>query len=170
MAGPKILNDRQWRNLTDKIARASGAAVHVGVLASGKGNQAVPGARGLDMIGLATVHELGSRAAGIPERSFIRSTFEKGAPEIGKMTARLATAFVTGKMSLHKALDVLGHKGAAMVKANITQGPHIPPPLKPATIAAKGSDRPLVDTGRLVDSVTHEVVNAGERGTGGYRR
>lgn len=162
------MDDRVWRQLKAKLAKAEGAEVRVGVLAS-KGGDA-EAAPGFPMTALATVHEYGSPRNGIPERSFIRSTFEAKAGEVGKITERLARGFVEGKISLARAYEVLGTKGAAMVKATIASGPHIPPPLKPATVKAKGSDRPLVDTGALKNAISYEVVAAGEEGRAGYRK
>ncbi|AIY89894.1 phage virion morphogenesis protein [Geoglobus acetivorans] len=43
------------------------------------------------------------------------------------------------------------------VKEKITQGDPDWPPLKPETIRRKKSSKPLIDTGRLRDSITHKV-------------
>lgn len=53
---------------------------------------------------------------------------------------RIAGAFLEGK-----------------VKEKITQSDPDWPPLKPETVKRKGSSRPLIDTGRLRDSITHKV-------------
>lgn len=34
---------------------------------------------------------------------------------------------------------------------------HIPPPLKPETVRRKGSSTPLIDTGQLIGSITHQI-------------
>lgn len=155
-----------WKNLTAKLKAAEGAHVKIGVLASS--GKTADGK--MSMVELAAVHEYGSPAAHIPERSFIRRTFENNRHDVERMTAKLAGQFVEGKISLARALDQLGAWGAAEVKHTIAKGPHIPPPLKQATIDRKGSDRPLVDTGRLLGSIQHEVVGGGAEGRSGYRK
>jgi len=146
-------NDRPWRELLARL-KTRDAHVKVGILQA-RGGDADAG-DGMTMVGLGTIHEFGAPAAGIPERSFIRRTFADPAPTKA-VAARLVTQVVEGGMSLRTALDALGAWGAAAVKKTITAGPHIPPALKPATVARKGSDRPLVDTGRLVGSISWEV-------------
>jgi hypothetical protein len=143
-------DDRVWQEILRKVNDAKQAHVKVGVLSDGDHD-------GIGMIELAAIHEFGSPAAGIPERSFIRRTFIEKESELAEICARLSKAVIAGSMTTAKALDLLGAWGASEVKKTVTAGPHIPPPLKEATIAAKGSDRPLVDTGRLIGSVTWEV-------------
>jgi len=56
--------------------------------------------------------------------------------------------------------EILRKAGAFLegaIKQTITEGRSEWPPLSPATIAKKKSSRPLVDTGKLRDSVTHKV-------------
>lgn len=128
----------------------------VGVLASKGGNDQVES--GATLIEVAASHEFGAPRAGIPERSFIRRTFVNKEQETIALTTKLAKMVVTDRLDAKKALTVLGQWGATEVKKTITEGPHLPPPLKQATINRKGSDRPLVDTGRLVGAITSEVV------------
>lgn len=129
------------------------AHVKVGVLASKGGNADHDG---ITMIELAAIHEYGSPAANIPERSFIRSAFEKKT-ELNAFVMKLAKAIAENKLDARRALHMLGTWAAAKVKKNITER-DIPPPLKPKTIARKKSTKPLVDTGRLLNAITYEVV------------
>ena len=156
MAGSVIVNDKVWKKIRKIMLRAAAEKrfVKVGVLASKDGDAQV--APGFTMVDLATTHEFGSPSAGIPERSFIRATFAD-TTALEKVTKPLAKALVTGKLSMRDALDKLGLWGATAVKKFITAGDPIAPPLKAATITAKGSDRPLVDTGRLVGSIQWEI-------------
>jgi hypothetical protein len=151
-----VVSDKVWREIQKKVAKAATAHVRVGVLSS-KGGDADHG-EGISMVELAAIHEFGAPRAGIPERSFIRRTFAKKARETAAMTKELARAVVLNKLSVAKALDVLGVWGAAAVRETITQGSPIPPPLAASTVAKKGSTRSLVDTGRLVGAIQHEVV------------
>jgi hypothetical protein len=57
--------------------------------------------------------------------------------------------------------DALGQQMVSDVNQTVRSGAGVPPPLKPATIARKGSSRPLVDTGRLLSAITWVVTLAG---------
>lgn len=150
MAGKVLIRDGVWKRIKANLARADKAHVKVGILDDSDHD-------GVGMSELGAIHEYGSPAAGIPERSFIRRTLSEKEDQIAKMQGKLANAVVTKNMPIEQALDQLGAMVASEIKKTITSGEPIPPPLKPATIAAKGSDRPLVDTGRLVGSITHKV-------------
>ncbi len=143
-----------WDQLVKKIGEAANRHVKVGVLAS-KGGLADHD--GITMVELAAIHEFGSPAANIPERSFIRKTFILRRKELAEMTRKLAKQIITKDMPVDKALDILGAWGAAQVKKTVTTGDEIRPPLKKATIDRKGSSRPLIDTDRLINSVQWEV-------------
>lgn len=147
------LDDRAWRRLQKKIAKGA-SHVKVGILASKGGNERPDGE--LSLVEIAAVHEFGSPAAGIQERSFIRRTFILEKAELIKTQAGLAKQVVTRNLSMNDALEILGQWGAAAVKKTVTVGNNLPP-LKPATVVKKGSDRPLVDTGRMIQSVSYEV-------------
>jgi phage gpG-like protein len=143
-----------------------GRRVKVGVLAS-KGGMAKH-TDTLTIIELAAIHEFGSPAAGIPERSFIRATLHKHRSELAALSQKLAGPMIRGKTSPDAVLKILGEWAVAKIRAEITTGDGIPPPLKPRTIARKGSSRPLVDTGRLLGAITYEITppsgEATERG------
>lgn len=53
------------------------------------------------------------------------------------------------------ALDAAGRRIASVVRDSLGEGVA---PLAPATVAAKGSTRPLVDTGTLQRSITHKIA------------
>ena len=147
-------NDKIWRDLYKKIGAAADRHVKVGVLAS-KGGLAEHD--GITMVELAAIHEFGSPAANIPERSFLRRTFEVKEKEFAAITRKLATQIIKTDMTIDKALNILGAWGSAEVKKFVTVGDNVKPALKKATIDRKGSSRPLIDTGRMINSVQWEV-------------
>lgn len=121
---------------------------------------------GLNMAELAAIHEFGAPAAGIPERSFIRATLDGKRGEYARdLLPRLFRGVVERRTSIWQAFELAGMQMAADIKARITEGPGIPPPLAPSTIARKGSDRPLVDTGRLLGAITWKVELGPKAGT-----
>ncbi len=165
--------ERLQRTLKLNSKAAQESVVKVGIIASKGGDEPVEGGD-ITMIELAAIHEFGSPAAGIPQRSFIRSTFVREANVMGEICGKLVTQVIQG-MPLERALGLLGAWGVAQVKNTIknrqTTGPENQAN-KPRTIAKKGSSLPLVDTGRLINAMTwlvHLGKNRDERGrfTGG---
>ena len=61
--------------------------------------------------------------------------------------------------ALKESLEKAGQVAEVLMTAKIDEG--LQPPLKPATIAAKGSSTPLIDTGQLYGQITHEVESDG---------
>jgi hypothetical protein len=162
------IDKRVWKGLRAKLEAAEKAHVKVGILASKGGASQHDAESGLTVCQVAAFNEYGTKT--IPERPFLRSTFAKKDAELGRLTGRLAKNLVEGKMSLARALDVLGLWGATAVKKTITTGKGVPPPNAASTIKAKGSSRTLVDTGRLLGAVSWEVVDAGAEGVQGYKK
>lgn len=150
------VDDRVMRRLVKKLGKLAKKPVKVGVLSAKGGDERTDDGKST-MVELATVHEFGS-SNGIPERSFIRSTFED--PETkrdqAKVSANLAHKIVEGNLTLDRALDALGQWGVSRVKWRI-KNKRIKQELSPATVAAKGSTTALVDTGRLINAINHEV-------------
>lgn len=113
-----------------------------------------------------TVAEVASRnefGIGVPERSFLRSTFEKnkadyqtiltkGMVEDLLSAARTRTPFNANSSRGFKRLAL---RMEADVKSAIAQG--IPPPNSPRTIRQKGSSTPLIASGLMRQSVSARV-------------
>jgi hypothetical protein len=146
--------DHGWKAFIRRLREIRKLQVKVGLLGTGKNTRQKGEATNVE-IGL--VHEFGSPKQGIPERSFIRSTFDARRAEYAAMARRLLPAVISGRSDARRALGLIGAKASADIKNTVTQGPHIPPPLKPATVARKGSDRPLVDTNQMVNAVAWAV-------------
>ncbi len=149
-----IIDDRAFRKLERELDKAQSQSVRVGVLSTKGGTEKHPDAP-ITMIELAAIHEFGAPQAGIPERSFIRSAFESN-DEFKAFATKLVTAIVDGRMTVDRAYQLLGEWGIGQVRDNITKR-DIPPPLKPETVQKKGSRKPLVDTGRLLQSIQWEI-------------
>lgn len=152
---------KDWDKLRKRLP--DGSIVKVGVLA-GSGNAS---SGSISMLELAAIHEFGSPKNHIPQRSFIRATFERAevAKTLQLMGSRFAKAIVNDKMTGRDALDKMGAWAAAQIKKTIknrqTTGPDSQAN-KPETIARKGSSTPLVDTGRLVNAISWMVVLGGK--------
>lgn len=132
--------------------------VKVGVLESAGDKQTDIGtAAGLTVAQVATFHEFGTERT--PERPFIRTTMTEKEAELMAETKRLRDDVIFKGMSTFKALSLLGLKIQSAIKKKITEGDPAWPALAQSTIDAKGSDKPLIDTGQLRNSIQYEVVN-----------
>lgn len=170
-------DDREWQKLLQTVESISARTVKVGVLASQGGNEQHSGSDdGMTVLDIAAVHEFGSSDGRVPERSYIRLTTAAKAEEAEQVLGKIAAGIVAKKIDVEKGLNMFGAWMSTQIKQTITGGGDIVPlwpELKPATIARKGSDRPLVDTGQLVNSITWEVgpaPNLGQRIASRVRR
>jgi len=144
-----IVNDEEWQSLKKRLKEE--AYVKIGVISASAVDH-----DGVSMAELAAFHEFGT--INVPERSFMRRTLADKAELIRETQVKLARAVVLKKMSLNNAHEALGLVVSTEMKKTITEGAGVPPPLAQSTIDRKGSDRPLVDTGRLVGAISHLVV------------
>lgn len=145
-------NDRKWRIIAAAVADTARKVAKVGVFSGQE-------ADGTSLADVLAFQEFGT--ATIPERRPLRATFETKRAELGRVAEAAAKQVVLHGMPVVKAIGLIGAWGASAVKATITQG-DLPPPLAPATVAAKGSSKPLVDTGRLLGAITWAVVDESE--------
>jgi hypothetical protein len=128
--------------------------VVVGVLADTKGNADHAGGD-FTVLDVATVHEFGSPAAGIPQRSFIRAWVDRNLATIRDWQRALFQRIVAGKLTVRQALELLGAQVAGAIQAFIATS--IPPPNAPETVERKGSSTTLIDSGQLRASITWHV-------------
>jgi len=103
---------------------------------------------------VAAAHEYG---LGVPLRSWLRSPIDARIKDIRKRQQRLARKVVAGKMTADMALERLGLWLTGEIKKAMSAGLPVKP-LDQETIDRKRSSKPLIDTGQLRSSITHEVV------------
>ncbi len=113
---------------------------------------------GTTMALVASVHEFGAPLAGIPQRSFIRSTIDERRGQIADVTQKALGKVPDGKLTSEKAAGVIGQFVENAIKKKITTGDTSWEGLAASTIARKGSSKPLIDTGALRQAITHAVV------------
>lgn len=118
---------------------------------------------------LGMIHEFGSPDKGIPERSFIRSTFAEEADNIGQLMTVKVKGLLNNKGSVNDVYSVIGKYVKGRVVEKITDGQFTPN--KDETLnrklkriskkkrKAKDANKPLIDTGQLRASITYEVRN-----------
>ena len=139
--GVKV-QDLGWKSIRRQLLAVDGVQITVGP--EGARNERV-----------GAFMEFGT--ATIPARPFLGTTFEDHQDEIIKLAASIFALATEGRLDPLAAFDLLGTQVADMVKATIRRSHPSWPPLDPKTVARKGSDKPLVDTGQLVNSIRHRV-------------
>lgn len=107
---------------------------------------------GMTVAQLGAIHEYGSEAAHIPERSFLRSTMNAKRKKYLADMAKIADSAIQGKRDARDGMGLLGRQAEGDIKLTIRDLKE--PPNKPSTIAQKkGVDNPLIDTGQMLNSV-----------------
>lgn len=139
----KDLGFKALKNDLEKLA--SEPFVKVGVL----------GKSGSELATYAGANEFGTRDGRIPERSFIRSVMDENRFTLFQQANRYLNQISAGSMDPKTALGLLGEfiRGQIVSKITTLQDP----PNAPSTIARKGSANPLIDEGRLRQSIAWEV-------------
>jgi hypothetical protein len=106
------------------------------------------------LLDVAMFNEFGT--ASIPPRSFIGAWSDENEETNRERLRLIGEAVVAGKLpSIEVGLERFGLLCVADVQERIAAG--IPPENAPSTIEKKGSSAPLIDTGQLRSSITHQV-------------
>jgi len=146
----RVKAKHQMRNVRAlrRVSLGGSGGVKVGVPAGG----ANPYPDGTDVIDVAVANEFGTET--IPERSFLRSAIRENKGAYKKLNRKHLKKI--RKMTAEKALELLGTEAAGHVADKVNDVST--PPNAPSTRDRKGSENPLVDTGHLKQSITHEVI------------
>lgn len=102
---------------------------------------------------VATIHEFGTSKT--PARPFMRPAVQDHGAEWIESLAQGVAASLRGGPSPEQVLEVVTLQAAGDVAQKIQAVTS--PALSPVTIARKGHDKPLVDTGQMLQSVTGKV-------------
>lgn len=151
MAPHVVVLDRGWKDIKKRIRDLDGKGVAVGIRARDAGKQ---GPDGTDVIDYAIYNEFGTET--IPARPFMRRTAATAEAEVRKVAGRWAGMVVAGRMTVAQALGSLGEFYMAKIQGTIRSATGWAAPLSPRTIKAKGSTKPLIDHGVLINTVGWE--------------
>ena len=156
MSSSLIDRDLGYDDVVSALSDMTGFVTLVGVHEE-EGARAHPeaeGPGGPTLAQIAATNEFGSEDGRVPERSFLRATIDVNRPGYVREIELVAAQAVDGIQPLPKGIGLLGARVEGDVKAHMTDLRD--PPNAPATIAAKGSSNPLIDTGRLRGAIRHE--------------
>lgn len=109
------------------------------------GKEVAVGIHDAEVAECAAYNEFGT--VGVPQRSFMRSTFDA---EQDNVISMFSSRF-NQTQSLIEAAQDTGDIFAYLIKMKIEGGDFTPN--APSTIRAKGHNRPLINTGRMKDSI-----------------
>lgn len=119
----------------------------------------VSGGTDLAVIDIATFQEFGT--SNIPARPALSTAMDINEKVIGDAFEQVIGEILDGTLTAIKAASRLGIFAVTLVKQRIIDSPNWAKELAQSTIDAKGSDKPLVDTAELLNSVTY-TVNEGD--------
>lgn len=111
---------------------------------------------GTDICDIAAWNELGTED--IPSRPFIRDSVDNNEAEIEAFLQRMQRRIINGQ-SAEKTLKQIGVFQKGLIQREITKGNFAKN--SEVTIKRKGSDTPLIDTGRLRQSVNFVIEKKG---------
>lgn len=109
-----------------------------------------------DMTLIAAYNEFGTSST--PARPFLKQTIDGNQDKIKAMCKKAAKDVADGK-SAEQCLEQLGAFGVGLVQETIANGSFAPN--SPQTVKKKGSDKPLIDTGQMRQSV-HYIIRKKE--------
>ncbi|OAH53893.1 hypothetical protein AWH48_11535 [Domibacillus aminovorans] len=154
--------------MADNLAALNNKKIKVGVF----------GADSAEMVMIATVHEYGTEITVtdkmrgwfayqgyplkkettkivIPERSFLRSGFDENIDDITDKMKRMMTDVIDGNIDQDVFFNAIGLEFAGLIQKKLRDLRD--PADSSMTTVRKGSSNPLIDSGRLVGSIRHEV-------------
>jgi phage gpG-like protein len=151
------VKDLGWNSIGEFFKNNSkGITASVGV----QGNKAEAEKQtGKTNVEIATIHEFGAPAVHIPQRSFMRSTFDENVQDLQAKVDAAATKIYDGKKSgtLKGELMLIGEGLRRKIIEKLNS--NIPPPLSDYTIMKKGGEATaLIETGQMKNSISSTVV------------
>lgn len=114
---------------------------------------------GTDVCDVAMWNELGTEH--IPARPFLRESVDENTTEINTFLQSQKESLLRG-MPAEQILKEIGIFQKDLIQEKITEGSYTPNAA--STIRKKGSDKPLIDTGRMRQSVNYVIQRKGESG------
>lgn len=143
-----IDRDLGYQRIKLNFKQLEGREVKIGIMGG-------ESAEGVSIVDYAVYNEFGTK--NIPSRPFMSTTADQNRDEVQKFAGALVGKIIDGKLSVDIALKNLGEWYQKKLQMTIRNAKSWAAPNAPATVARKGSSSPLIDTGRMVQSVRYEV-------------
>lgn len=140
--------DNGYAHVVKEIMKLDGKSVEAGIHATAGRED------GTDLVDIAIYNEYGTKR--IPSRPFVRLATDNNQKEWDRIVDAGHAAIVAGTRDADFMLNVLGNRMVADIQKTIGNR-QLLVPNAPATVKKKGSDAPLIDSGRLRQSVDYVV-------------
>ena len=114
--------------------------------------------KGVDLLDIAMWNELGTARA--PSRPFIRQSADRNKGDIEKFCADQLKKVTQGGTA-ERILNAIGVMQKGLIQDTISKSKEWAEPNAEFTVERKGSDTPLIDTGRLMQSASYVIVPKG---------
>lgn len=111
---------------------------------------------GTDVCDVAAWNELGTVRS--PSRPFLRKSVDENEAKINSFLQSTKAKLLNGA-SAEQILKEIGIFQKDLIQEKITEGSYVPN--APSTIERKGSSKPLIDTGRMRQSVNYVIQKKG---------
>lgn len=149
---PVIIQDKDlgYRRFVLDMEELRGRSVRVGIWDESTGEG------GTSVLDYAIYNEFGTSR--IPARPFMATTYDNFNAKTVKFVDFLSGKIIDGKITPDHALKVLGEEYQKNIQKTIRDAKSWAEPNADSTIAIKGSSSPLIDTGRMINSVKYEVL------------
>lgn len=100
------------------------------------------------------------KSVNIPERSFIRASFDAGRAELSAACKEAVTNIIRKGWTAQQAADHVGKIATNMTRRFMNAG--LEPPKSKITKLTTTQEQPLFDTGRLIGSIAYKVEGGGQ--------
>lgn len=134
-----IVVDKGWAKIKANLQGETGGTVKVGI----------QGEAGI--VDIAIYNEFGTKT--IPSRPFMRTATDDNRANINRIMEMYAKQIISGQIGVRAALGRVGEWFTNRIQLHISNSKTWAEENADSTIAAKGSSTPLIDTGRLRQSV-----------------
>lgn len=149
--------DLGWKKIEKELKSFEKSTILVGFQEGSVTKTEIKGQRekkgGLNMPAIASANEFGTK--NIPARPFMRTSFDENLRKITTLIEKQYELIGQGNSTAQKSLDVVGVIMVGFIQQKIRA--IVSPPNSPRTIAIKGSSKPLIDFGQMIQSVTYKV-------------
>jgi hypothetical protein len=137
------------KTLNKLLKNLKNVSVNVGVLTgSGKHDDSQ-----MSVAEVGFIHEFGTVT--ISERSFIREPINSNSKDIKTLTGKQYKKVLNGEITAEKGIGLVGAFTVGVIQKSFTSNNW--KANSDATIANKGSSKPLIDTGQLRQSIAWEI-------------
>ena len=175
----KVKDETRVPEFLKMLDELTSTHLEIGIFLDGKGGERHNKDSDITVLGIATIHEFGidievtdkmrnylhaiglhlkkeTKGIKIPERSFLRSGYDSQKKKFIEKLEPLLTKVIMLELPVDAFFNTAGEYMVGQIQDYLTNLKE--PPNHPFTIGQKGSSNPLIDSGRLRDSITYKVV------------